>query len=369
MKRVMAWIAAVVLVLAVAGVGGAGWYYSGLVIDPSHEGSYPLEVVAYDGARVTLKGGSDTAAPGLYGLTWRDGNATLGPVVSASGDTVVREVTRVRRGTLAPGVRAYFDRWIWGHEDPRAALGLPYSTVSIRSELGDFPAWLIPGSSKTWVIAVHGRNANASEVLRFLPVLAEAGMPVLAISYRNDKGAPPGADGKFHLGATEWREVAAAISYARGQGATGVVLYGFSMGGGIAAMAARELPGEPIKGLILDSPVMDWNAPIDLGAQQRGVPLWLASVGKFVVERRTGISLEDVDHVRHAAEFKQPILLFADDDDASVPTGPSLRFAQLRPDLVTLVRTSGGGHVGSWNVDRSGYERALADFIKRKTHR
>ncbi|MFI6736148.1 alpha/beta hydrolase [Nonomuraea sp. NPDC050451] len=264
-----------------------------------------------------------------------------------------------RRGLL---VAPAFDRWIWGHENPRSALSLPYETMSIRGELGDFPAWRTPGTSKTWVIAVHGRNANASETLRFLPVFHSLGMPVLAISYRNDENAPAGEDGKFHLGATEWREVAAAISYARGQGATGVVLYGFSMGGGIAPMAARMLPGEPIKGLILDSPVMDWNAPIDLGARQRGVPIWLASVGKFVVERRTGISLDDLDHVRHAKEFRQPILLFVD-DDASVPVEPSLRFAKLRPDLVTLVRTKGGGHVGSWNVDQARYERALRDFL------
>ncbi|MEV0235094.1 hypothetical protein [Nonomuraea sp. NPDC050786] len=363
MRRAVAWIAAVLAVLAAVGVGGAGWYYSGLVIDPSHGGSYPLEVLAFDGSTVTLKGGSDTAAPGTYGLTWRDGNATLGPVVSASGATVVRQVTRVRRGTLARGVRAYFDRWIWGHEDPRSALGLPYETVSIRSELGDFPAWRLPGTSKTWVIAVHGRNANPSESLRFLPVFQALGVPVLAISYRNDEGAPASGDGKFHLGATEWREVAAAIAYARGQGATGVVLYGFSMGGGIVPMAARELPGEPIKGLILDSPVMDWNAPIDLGARQQGVPLWLASVGKFTVERRTGISLDDLDHVRHAKEFRQPVLLFVDDDDASVPIEPALRFARLRPDLVTLVRTRGGGHVGSWNVDQARYEQALRTFV------
>ncbi|MEU6782582.1 alpha/beta hydrolase [Nonomuraea angiospora] len=175
--------------------------------------------------------------------------------------------------------------------------------MSIRGELGDFPAWRTPGTSKTWVIAVHGRNANASETLRFLPVFHSLGIPVLAISYRNDEGAPASEDGKFHLGATEWREVAAAV------------------------------------------------------------PGWLASMGKFVVERRTGISLDDVDHVRQAKEFRQPILLFVDDDDTSVPVEPSLRFAELRPDLVTLVRTKGGGHVGSWNVDQARYERALRDFL------
>ncbi|MFG1704824.1 hypothetical protein ACFLIM_16690 [Nonomuraea sp. M3C6] len=50
-----------------------------------------------------------------------------------------------------------------------------------------------------------------------------------------------------------------------------------------------------------------------------------------------------------------------------MPIGPSLRFAQLRPDLVTLVRTRGGGHVGSWNVDKTRYEQALRDFAQRVT--
>ncbi len=130
-------------------------------------------------------------------------------------------------------------------------------------------------------------------------------------------------------------------------------------------MAARRLPGEPIKGLILDSPVLDWHAPIDLGARQLGVPGWLASLGKFTAERRTGISLDDLDHVRHARAFRSPVLLFVDDDDGSVPTGPSLRFARARPDLVTLVRTRGGGHVGSWNADPARYEQALRDFAKK----
>ncbi|MER6944434.1 hypothetical protein ABT294_10455 [Nonomuraea sp. NPDC000554] len=363
MRRIVVWGVAVVLTLAAAGVGGAGWYYSSMVIDPSGGASYPLEVLAYDGGRVTLKGGGDTAAPGSYGLTWPDGNATLGRTVSASGDVVIREVERVRRGTLRPGLRAYLDRWMWGHEDPTSALGLPFQKVNVRGELGDFPAWRTEGDSKTWVIAVHGRNANASEALRFVPVFHRLGMPVLGISYRNDEGAPASDDGKFHLGATEWKEVAAAIDYARGQGASGVILYGFSMGGGIVPMTARNVPNAPIKGMILDSPVMDWRAPIELGARQLGVPRWLASVGEFVVERRTGLSFDDLDQVRHADEFKAPILMFVDDDDATVPTGPSLEFAGRRPDLVTLVRTEGGGHVGSWNVDPTGYERALRDFV------
>ena len=75
------------------------------------------------------------------------------------------------------------------------------------------------------------------------------------------------------------------------------------------------------------------------------------------------MSLDDVDHLRHAREFKVPTLVFVDDGDATVPVGPALRFAEARPDIVRLVRTSGGGHTGSWNTGPERYERELKDFV------
>ncbi len=361
-RRRLLWTLAVVVVLAVAAVGGAGWYYSGLVIDPVHTSGYPLEVTAVSGDQVTIKGGADTAAPGTYGLTWADGNALVGQVITTGAGTVTRKVTEVVHGELRPGVHAYLDRWLWGHATPAAA-GVPYTDVRIPSPLGDFPGWRTEGTSTTWVIAVHGRNGGPAEALRVLPVFHSLGMPVLGITYRNDEDAPASSDGKFHLGATEWQDVAAAITYAKGQGATGIVLYGWSMGGGIVPMAVRNLPGEPIKAMILDSPVIDWRAPIALGAEQMGVPGFLVSVGEWVIERRTGVSFDDIDHLRHAREFEIPTLVFVDDDDATVPIGPALRFAEARPDIVRLVRTSGGGHTGSWNADRAGYEREVKEFV------
>ncbi|MCT9929785.1 S9 family peptidase [Planotetraspora sp. A-T 1434] len=360
-RRRVACTVAVVAVFGVVAVGGAGWYYSGLVLDPVHASDYPLEVMAFNGDEVTLKGGSDTATPGTYGLTWANGNALLGPTVTTGSGTVTRKVQKVLRGELRPGVRAYLDRWLWGDGKPSAA-GVPYTDVKVPSPLGGFPAWRTEGTSPTWVIAVHGRNANPAEALRVLPTFHRLGMPMLGITYRNDEGAPPGPDGKFHLGATEWEDVAAAVTYAKSQGATGIVLYGWSMGGGIVPMAVRKLPDEPIKGIILDSPVLDWRSPIALGAQQMGVPDFLVTVGEWVIERRTGLSFDDLDQVRHAREFKTPALVFVDTADATVPVGPALELAKARPDLVTLVQTRGGGHTGSWNVDPARYEEALRTF-------
>jgi hypothetical protein len=203
-RRRLVWAVAGIALLAVISLGGAGWYYSGLVIDPYHSSDYPLEVTAVNGDQVTLKGGTDTAAPGTYGLTWANGNALLGPVISTGIGTVTRRVEKVSRGTLRPGVRAYLDRSLWGRVGPSAA-GVPYKDVKVPSPLGDFPAWQTEGTSSTWVIAVHGRNGHAAEALRVLPTLRQLEMPVLGITYRNDAGAPAGPDGKLHLGAASGR--------------------------------------------------------------------------------------------------------------------------------------------------------------------
>lgn len=360
MKKVLVWTASVLAVLVVVALGAGGWYYSGMVIDPARgPASYPIEVTAVSGGQVTLKGGGDTDSPGMYGLTWAGGSALVGPVSSVSGDDVTRLLIKVRKGELKPGVRAYLDRWMYGDEDPTSALGLPYEKVSIKG----YPAWRLDGAAKTWVIAVHGRNANPSETLRVMPFFHRLGMPVLSIGYRNDRGAPASDDGKFHLGASEWEEVAAAVSYAQSQGASDVILYGWSMGGAIVTTAARKMPDAPIKGIIMDSPVLDWTPPIEAGAREQGVPVWFAGVAKFIVERRTGISFDDLDQVKHASAFKTPMLIFADSADTGVPMDAAAAFAKARQDLVTFVQTDGGGHVGSWNVDQARYERALADFV------
>ncbi|GAA4574659.1 alpha/beta fold hydrolase [Planotetraspora kaengkrachanensis] len=356
------WAAAGMPLLSVIALGSAGWYFSRFVIDPAHTSEYPLEVTAVDGDLVTLEGGTDTAAPGTYGLTWADGNALLGAVVSTGVDTVTRKVESVSRGTLRPGVRAHLDRSLWGRVAP-SAVDVPYREVTVPSPLGGFPAWQTEGTSSTWVIAVHGRNGDAAEALRVLPTLRRLGMPVLGITYRNDAGAPAGPDGKLHLGASEWEDLAAAVTYAKDQGATSVVLYGWSMGGSIVPMAVRRLPDEPIAGMILDSPVLDWRSPIAYGGRQMGVPAFLVSVADWVIERRTGLSFDDLDHVRHAGDFSIPALIFVDADDGTVPVEPALEFARVRPDLVTLVQTKDGGHTGSWNVDPEQYEGAVRTFV------
>src|SRR5919112_5149915 len=109
---------------------------------------------------------------------------------------------------------------------PAAGAARPMD-VTYRSDLGSAPAWLYPGREDTWAIVVHGKGATRDDVRRVVRPLTSAGLPTLAIAYRNDPDAPH--DGRHGYGLSEWRDVRAAAAYAHDRGARDVVLVGFSM--------------------------------------------------------------------------------------------------------------------------------------------
>jgi hypothetical protein len=82
-----------------------------------------------------------------------------------------------------------------------------------------------------------------------------------------------------------------------------------------------------------------------------------------LVEKHIGHRLADLNQVRHVGSLRVPTLIFLDGEDTMVDPQPTHLFARLRPDLVRLVETSGGGHTRSWNVDPKRYEAELAGFL------
>ncbi|HEY8479965.1 MAG TPA: alpha/beta fold hydrolase [Spirillospora sp.] len=357
-----------VVVLLCAVVGGVGWYFAGLAIKVDRSTDLPLTIVHTGNGTVTLPRTTETSRPGTWALVWDGGRAILGPVIGGDDLHVVREVSSVLEGSLdedAAGAAAAIDHWIYDG-DPGKALGLPFEDVAYPSRVGPMPAWLVPGTSRksTWVIAVHGRNGDKAETLRVMRTVHEAGLPMLAIAYRNDVGAPPSGDRKNHLGYTEWEDLVSAMGYARAHGATGVVLYGWSMGG---AMAMRTLRQDPsfVRGVVLDSPVLDWNATLDKQAAARNLPGIVTNVAKRVLEWRIGINLDDFDHRRYAPELRTPVLLFTAADDAMVANGPAHTFAATAPPGMVTHITTAGDHTESWNVDPAAYERVLRDFLQK----
>ncbi len=353
----------VVVVLAGVALVGAGYYFSTLLTaDGEPWQTRDKAVLAYDGDTVTVALDTETALAGRHGLLW-DGGLTQVDAqlqVDEQNEQVTYQVADTSVPVPVPTDAAWY---AWYYDGTPADLGLDFSEVSPRSEVGDLPSWYLPGDGDTWVIGIHGHNGDREEALRALPTLAELGLPTVVMRYRNDEGvASP--DGLVHLGDTEWRDVDAVMTWAREQGAERFVLYGWSMGGAIAMQALdRAQNRDAVDAVVLDGPVLDWRALLDLQAADRGLPAVLADVGAQITEWRIGIDFDDFDWVARADEIDVPVLVFHGPGDGYVPWEPSRDLAAARPDLVRLEQVDGAGHTRSWNADPERYARVVTQFL------
>lgn len=355
-------VGALVLVAATAAVG---WHLSSVAMRVDTTVRYNLDVLRVDGDTVTLASTRRTVRPGRYGLSWPNGSAILGNITSMDNSTVTRRLES-STADLASGqkVRWLDDVWLG---DPKSALSIDFQTVAVPTALGDMPAWFVPGASDTWTIVVHGRGVGLSSTLRVLPALQRSGTPVLVPSHRNDAGAPEASGGQNHFGASEWRDIDAAVTYARQHGAARVVLFGGSTGAAIASQILHESESaNVISGMIMDSPVLDWRNTLEYQAGKKGIPLVVTRVGQQFLTWRTGMNFDDFDQVRRAGEFNIPILLLVGTDDDVVPTDSAKSFAEKRPDIVKFEQFDGAGHGENWNADSNRYEALLSSFLNER---
>jgi uncharacterized protein len=372
-------VAVVVVVVLTAGYAGAGWYVSGLIIDEARiSGPSPAEydtaVVLVEGGTVTLERSEPVESleadrDAVMGLTWDGGYGQIGPATSFEGPTEVRELT-VLDGTPPPTGDDVADVDPYAFSTDPARVGLAYETVTYPSPLGELEAWFFPGASETWIIGVHGRNADRHEFLRLVDVTADLGHPTLLVRYRNDPGAPS-SDGSLVLfGQEEWRDVAAAVDFAVDNGAPDVVLAGMSLGSGLVLAHLLEGDPERVRGAILESPNADVRETIRLKSGEAlpiGGPIGdaILGAGRLATTLRTGLDFDEIDYVDRAGELTSPILVFHGTADTKIPFEIGESLAAARPDLVEFHAIEGGGHVRAWNEDPEAYATHVRAFLTR----
>ncbi|MFF1511404.1 alpha/beta hydrolase [Streptomyces sp. NPDC058326] len=371
MRPATATAAAVTTLLGVGAVAvAAGRYASDVALRaPSGRplpGDPRLTVHATGPERITLTRSLASLRPGTYGLEGPDLHAVVGPVldrVPHTADTVVRRLERVELGALGPGARVRFTPQLH-RGTPLGALGLAHDDVEIPGELGPLPAWLVPGPRPTWVIALHGLGTTREHPLNVVPFYNRRKVPVLVPAYRGDEGAPATADGLARLGDSEWRDVDAAIRYAVRRGAAKVVLHGWGTGASMALRAAAESGvRDRIGGLVLDSPVLDWEATLRNLAAARHVPAPLLPLAVRAAQGRTGPHGDLLRAASAPDALRVPVLLLHGPDDTIAPWEPSVGLAARRPDLVTLQTVRQAPHAAMWNADPVRYEESLRRFL------
>ncbi|MDX6645225.1 MAG: uncharacterized protein QOK40_952 [Miltoncostaeaceae bacterium] len=351
---------------AAAVLARLAWRYSDQLLRLPAAGAprYPIRPLAVDGERVRLPRTEETERPGVWGLEWEGGFARLGRTLATAPTEVERALEPIR-GTLAAGQPARMTLFAYPG-DPAEALGIAFEEITLPSELGPLPAWLVPGRRRSWAIMVHGWGSSRREALRLLPTISGLGLPALVIALRNDPGAPAAPDRLCRLGGVEWRDLEAAAAHAVSRGAEDLLLVGYSMGGAVVCSFLRRSPlARHARAAILDAPVLDWRATLAQIARRRQVPAVVAGAARLVARRRTGVPWGELDQVAHAAALRVPILLIHGDADRTVPVGPSDRLAAARPDLVSYKRLPGVPHAAAWNSDPERYGAWVVEFLAR----
>ena len=186
---------------------------------------------------------------------------------------------------------------------------------------------------------------------------------IVVVSHRNDGEGAPAPSRYDAWGLDEWRDLDAALAFARRKGAESFVLMGFDTGAEIIATTLHEATQTAdVAGVVFDGPVLDLD---DLA---RAVDPWWApgpvgALGRQVAAARWSVDWAQVDQVERADQFDVPILVLHGAKDPVVPIETAQRFAAARPDLATLVRFERGGHGDLWNTDAERYVGALSDFL------
>jgi pimeloyl-ACP methyl ester carboxylesterase len=363
--------AAVGAVLAAGAAGvAAGRFASGAALKAPPGRPLPTEprltVPGTAADRITLTRDLASLRPGTYGLAGDGSHAVVGAVLESAAntpDTVVRRLERVTHGTLETGDKV----WLTPNVhigNPGAALGLDHADIDLPSELGSLPAWFVPGYRDTWVIAVHGLGTTRELPMNVMRFLHGRRLPVLALAYRGDLGAPRPRDGLNHLGESEWRDLDAAIRYAVRYGARRVVLYGWSTGATMALRAAAHSAlRERVSGLVLDSPVLSWEATLRALAQARHTPEPLLPLAVRAAQGRAGLHTDHVGAPVDPERLTVPTLIVHGPDDTVAPWTYSRRLAARRPDLIALHAVPDAPHGAMWNADPQQYEERLRRFL------
>ncbi|AWT42336.1 MULTISPECIES: alpha/beta hydrolase [Streptomyces] len=325
-----------------------------------------LTVHATAAGRIALTRDLAALRPGTYGLAGDGSHAVVGQVLTAAdhaADTVVRRLERVTHGSLEPGDKVWLTPNLYVG-DPRAALGLDHADVDVPGELGPLPAWFLPAARDTWVIAVHGLGTTREHAMNLMQFLHRLRLPVLALAYRGDLGAPRPPDGLNHLGDSEWRDLDAAVRYAVRYGARRIVVLGWSTGATMALRAvAHSAVGDRISGLVLDSPVLSWEATLRALATARRTPGALLPLAVRAAQGRAGLHADRTDDGAGPGRLTVPTLIFHGPGDTVAPWAYSRRLADRHPGLVALRTVAQAPHAAMWNADPAAYEEALRRFL------
>jgi len=219
--------------------------------------------------------------------------------------------------------------------------GLPQAReVVLASEDGErLIAWHVPPQAdKPVIVYLHGNGGALRHRVPRFAALIEGGYGLLALSYRG-YGGSSGSPSEQGLIA----DARAAYDFIAGQYPGSVpVLWGESLGSGVAVALAVELP---VSALVLEAP---FTSTADLAfASYPFIPVRLLMKDQFRSDERIG-------------RVKAPLLILHGARDRVVPISYGERLFALAPEPKKFIRFAAGEHE---DLGYHGAVRAALDFL------
>ena len=308
---------------------------------------------------VLLDDTEETRRAGLYGAFLPDGTLVhFGATAQPWQTLVARSVSPASADRLSEVDHV---SWTGVHFRTPSDAGLRATETTIATDLGSTPAWRIDaGQGDLWAIHIHGMGSTRSGTLRGVQAAAVAGFTSLVVTYRNTAEGIRDGSGRPTLGLTEVQDVAPALEYARTHGAQRIILFGWSMGAGIALQLAH-LPRWRglIAGVVADSPVLDWRVTLETNCSRAGLPPWSARLAypwltqptlSRIVGLTRGLDLDALDWTPQG-KLSVPLLILQGSADQSTPWKVAARLADASP--VVRLELFDADHTMGWNSDPS----------------
>jgi fermentation-respiration switch protein FrsA (DUF1100 family) len=229
-----------------------------------------------------------------------------------------------------------------------ADISLPFTALKLATADGEtIDGWFVPADAKrearALVIFFHGNAGNIGHRLEYLRMFHELGLATLIIDYRGygRSSGSPSEQGTYLDAAAAWRHATQVLEFPAGR----IVLFGESLGGGVAAQLAST--GRPAA-LVLAS---TFTSVPDMGADL--YPLLpvrlLARIHYNTLER--------------LPQIKAPILVIHSRDDDIIPYAHGRRLFEAAGQPKQFLELE-GGHNEGFVFGREVWIRHLDRFLQ-----
>jgi pimeloyl-ACP methyl ester carboxylesterase len=207
----------------------------------------------------------------------------------------------------------------------------------LASAWGPLAAWTWgpekPEKDAPTVVLLHGWEGRASQLGAFAPPLVTAGFRVVGLDAPGH-GDSPGRSSSLVTIAGALRALGDHFGPL-----SGIVAHS---AGTVAATHALSR-GLAVEGLVCVAPGVDLEGYAREFSRLLGLSAAVSRSMKRRIERRLGVTWEDLDPCRAAANLRVPLLVFHDRHDREVPFAGGVALARSWPGA-RLVATEGLGH-------------------------